>query len=127
MKLYDGMEIQHYTFLISALKSSVVRFMLQSPYSCGKAPGSHWIRGWTTLRHGLNTEPKRKVPAAVRSQMPVTQLVITVTQLAHIKIKTNYYQFTEPLKVKKYIFDMDIKIVITAILSMYQKKNCKTD
>jgi hypothetical protein len=95
MKMYGGMEIQHYALLILAVKSSVVRFMLQSPYSCGKNPGSHWIRGWMTLRHGLNRGPKRKVSAIARSQMPVIQLVTTVTKLVHIKIKTNYKQFTD--------------------------------
>jgi hypothetical protein len=40
---------------------SVVSFTLQSLYPRGKAPGTHWTRGWVGPRGGLDVVEKVKI------------------------------------------------------------------
>jgi hypothetical protein len=48
------------SFLTLALDGGkLVSFMPLSPYSWGKSPGTHWIRGWMGPRTGLDTMEKR--------------------------------------------------------------------
>jgi hypothetical protein len=61
MKAYGGMDVQIHIFLTSALAGGEWSASRPGRFTPrGKAPGTHWIRGWVGPRAGLDDLEKRK-------------------------------------------------------------------
>jgi hypothetical protein len=58
----------------------VVSFTPWPLYPQGKAPGTHWIRGWVGLRAVLDAVVKRQIPSPRRESNPRTPIVQPVAQ-----------------------------------------------
>jgi hypothetical protein len=68
MKAYCGVEVQHHTFMASALDGDEWSASRPSHFTPReREPGTHWIGGWVSTRAGPDPVMNRKIPSPRRS------------------------------------------------------------